>query len=274
MNMHTKFHYSIAVVSIFFCSFLGLNQATQATPLRLIFHDFAPFSYQDKQHQKYGILVEIASRVCQELSEQCEIEIKPNRRAKQMLVTGKANGIFLAWNPERAKTMMFSIPMVETEYGFYSMPNLKINRIEEIAGQNIGVYGPSNTETSLLKQQQKLLDKGLKPLKIEAYPQGDEYPLRMLSKQRFTAYYSNKDVGAYYAQKINLKNLNYLKAEEHTYYCIAFEMAYTKREVVARFNHVLQNLLEQKKLDDIYQKWNMRPAYLDPVMYEDMNMPY
>ncbi|MGR3970729.1 substrate-binding periplasmic protein [Shewanella sp. 1180_01] len=273
--MRSKFNCTIAIASVFFLYTLsGLSLPAQGAPLRLVFHDFAPFSYQNQQQQNYGLLVEVAMRVCQELPQQCEIEIKPNRRAKQMLTTGKANGIFLAWNPERAKTMMFSIPMVETEYGFYSVKSFKIKSIYQLSGQDVGVYGPSNTETSLLKQQQKLLDKGLKPFQIEVSPQGDEFPLRMLAKQRFIAYYSNKDVGAYYAQQMNLKDLNYFRAEGHIYYCIAFDMAYNKREVVIEFNRILQNLLEQKKLDHIYEKWNMTPAYLDPVMYEDMNMPY
>lgn len=273
--MRSKFNCTIVVSSVILLYTLSvLSLSAQSAPLRLVFHDFAPFSYQNQQQQNDGLLVEVAMRVCQELTKQCEIEIKPNRRAKQIVTTGKANGIFLAWNPERAKTMMFSIPMVETEYGFYSLNSFKINSIEQLSGLSVGVYGPSNTQTSLLKQQQKLLNKGLKPFQIEVYPQGDEFPLKMLAKQRFSAYYINKEVGAYYAQQLNLKDLNYLRAEGHTYYCIAFDMAHNTREVVIEFNRTLQNLLEQKKLDHIYQKWNMTPAYLDPVMYEDMNMPY
>lgn len=244
-----------------------------SAPLKLVFHDFAPFSFQDEEGHNQGILIDIANRICTSWDGSCDIKLKPNRRAKQMFASGEADGIFLGWNPERAKTMWFSIPMLETGYGFYSLSQNPFHSLEQISSSPVGVYGPSNTYTSLMKQQDKLNKKGIAEFEIEISPQGNELPLRMLEKQRFIAYYVNKDVGAYYAKKADLSGLNYLSAEQHVYYCIAFNMSSTKLESVLKFNRLLQKLLEQGQLDDIYKKWQMTPAYLDPVMYPEMNMP-
>ncbi|GIU25053.1 hypothetical protein TUM4644_20030 [Shewanella colwelliana] len=266
-------HYQILLISLFFWAPTLANSA-HAVPLKFVFHDFAPFSYQDENEKPVGILVELAQRFCQEWLEPCSVSVLPNRRAKHLFAAGEVQGIFLGWNPERATSMWFSIPMVETEYGFYSLNKLSFNSLTQLSGRTVGVYGPSNTYTSLMLQQQKLAQLNYEKFTTAIYPQGDELPLKMLSKRRFSAYYVNKEVGRYYAEKLGLNNLNYLSTHKHIYYCVAFNMEHTSAETVKTFNHEFQRLLNQGKLADIYQKWQMEPAYLDPIMYPEMNMPY
>ena len=260
------------------CRWIGLialfSSAVFGAPLQLVFHDFAPFSYQDSQGTNQGILIDLANRVCQDWPDSCDVQLRPFRRARQMFAHGEAQGIFFGWNGERAKTMWFSLPLVETEYGFYSQQQDKFTDLTQLSGVTVGVYGQSNTFESLMKLQNQLLQDKLAPIDIVIYPQANQLPLRMLQKQRATAYYVNKDVGAFYAKQIGLSSLNYLSADRHILYCVAFNMQYTSEATVRKFNHLLSNLLTQHKLDDIYAKWQMAPATLATQYYPEMSMPF
>ncbi|NMH64956.1 substrate-binding periplasmic protein [Shewanella salipaludis] len=250
------------------------SHAPETYKLHIVFHEFAPFSFVDDQGKATGALVEIAQRVCQDWPDKCEISLRPNRRAKQLFFTGEMQATFLGWSQERASSMWFSLPMVETEYGFYSLKNNPFIPEQATADTVVGVFSPSNTHGSLQKIERQRQQQGMARLRVELYPQANEAPLRMLQKGRFDAYYVNKDVGAYYAKRLGLTALDYTPGETHVRYCLAFEMHHTPFESVKAFNRLFQELLSQGRLDAIYRKWHMTPALLDPIMYPELNMPF
>lgn len=256
---------------------LGLTaQSTQATSLHIAFHEFPPFSFNDEQGKPSGALVEIAQRICQDWPDKCEISLQPFRRAKQMFSNGKIQATFLGWNQERTQTMWFSLPIIETEYGFYTLTSqaLPQNKITQTP-LTVGVFSPSNTHESLLRidaQQQRL---GAAKMRIELYPQANDLPMRMLQKQRFDAYYVNKDVGDYYVKSLGLTDLRYTQGENHILYCLAFDMDHNNFDSVKSFNHLLISLFKAGELDAIYEKWQLtRPKDVNHIDYAKFNMPF
>lgn len=254
--------------------FLPLSSKANLTPLQVMLHEFAPHSYLDANNQPQGILIELALEICKKWTAPCDVAVRPNRRAQFLFESGEVQARFLAWNPERAVSMWFSVPMVQTEYGFFSLKSDPINNLEQLSNKTVGVYGPSNTHRSLTVEQSKLMKLGRPPFDTDIYPQGNELPLRMLQKKRFHAYYANKEGGYFYADKIGLTELNYFSADRQVYYNVAFNKDYTNYDTVKTFNHLFSQLLTQGKLNHVYQKWQMVPAYLDPVMYPEMSIPY
>ncbi|WP_428612259.1 substrate-binding periplasmic protein [Shewanella sp.] len=253
---------------------LPFHSWSNSSNLNIVYHDFAPFSYQDNQGQAQGILVELTQAVCQQWPGQCDIAIRPYRRAIHLFASGEAKGIFLGWNRERAETMWFSLPLVQTEYGFYTLKDFPLTQLSQVAGKIIGVYGPSNTYSSLMLQQDKIKRLSLPPLLTDIYPQGDALPMRMLQKRRFDAYYVNKDVGRFYARQIGLNGLHYLSADREILYCVAFNKAVTDSETVRQFNHLFVKLLQQGRLDKIYQKYEMQPIRLPEEDLAAKSIPY
>ena len=262
--------FSLLLLSLF----LLLPSWAKASDLNIVYHDFAPFSYEDSRGRTQGILVELSQAICLQWPGQCNISIRPYRRAIHMFSNGEAKGIFLGWNRERAQSMWFSLPLVQTEYGFYTLNDFPITKLSQLSGKVIGVYGPSNTYTSLMRQQEKLKQLSLPPLLTDIYPQGDALPMRMLQKRRFDAYYVNKQVGRFYAEQIGLTDLHYLSADRAILYCVAFNKAFTDSETVRQFNHLFVRLLQEGRLDKIYQKYQMQPIRIPQADLAPKSMPF
>ncbi|MCG9740135.1 transporter substrate-binding domain-containing protein [Shewanella insulae] len=260
----------LLLAQLLFCPVTEAN----AEPLQVLFHEFAPHSYLSQSGKAQGVLVELVEQVCKEWTGPCEVAIRPNRRAQFLFDTGEVPARFLAWNPDRAKNMWFSVPLVQTEYGFFSLKSYTITELSQLAKSTVGVYGPSNTARSLNLQKQKLLDAKQLPFNTEVYVRGNELPLKMLQKKRFHAYYANREGGYFYAAKIGLKDLNFFSADRQVYYSIAFNKAYVPHQTVRQFNQLFAAMLLQGKFDAIYAKWHAKPAYLDPAVYQEMSIPY
>ncbi len=245
-----------------------------AQPLKIVCHEFAPFSYQDTHKNITGILVEIARLACQDWPQGCELELLPNKRAKQQFNQGLASGHFLGWNQERALTTWFSVPLLQTEYGFYSLPTQPLTAINQTSGMDIGVFAPSNTHTSLIKidKQQQYL--GYLPMNIIQSNSGDDQPLKMLDKKRFEAYFVNKNVGAYYAKQIGLHDLHYLSSGLPTRYYLGFKMKHNDYKTIKAFNHLLVRLYRAHRFDALFAKWGMTPAPILPTEFPNLNVPY
>lgn len=259
------------LILLFTCLISG---CLAAQPLKIVCHEFAPFSYRDSKENITGILVEIARLACQDWPQGCELELLPNKRAKQQFNQGLAHGHFLGWNQERALTTWFSIPLLQTEYGFYSLQAQPLTNINQTAGTAIGVFAPSNTYASLVKidkQQQRL---GHSPMEFILSSSGDEQPLKMLQKRRFDAYFVNKEVGAYYSKQIGLHDLHYLSSGLPTRYYLGFKMKHNDYETIKAFNHLLIKLYQNHRFDKIFAKWKMIPSPILPVEFSDLNVPY
>ncbi len=253
---------------------LLISSGSLAAPLKIVCHEFAPFSFINAEGKTTGVLVEMIRTACKEWPEGCEIDLLPNRRAKQLFHSGKANGHFLGWNPQRAQEMWFSVPLIDTEYGFYTLPEFKLSQVEQAAGKTIAVFMPSNTYYALKALEQKLINQGLSPLKIRPFTAGNSQPLKMLIRERFDAYYVNKAVGAYYAQQLGYKDLAYLPASETIRYFLAFKKESNDKSQIKQFNQLLFKLKREGKFDRLYQKWNVSPSQVSPSEFEQLSIPF
>ncbi len=245
-----------------------------AEPLKIVCHEFAPFSYQDSNMRTTGILVEIAREACSSWEQGCEIELLPNKRAKQAFNSGLAKGHFLGWNEERAKTIWFSVPLLETEYGFYVLKHSGISKIDQLSGKTIAVLAPSNTYQSLqsinLHQQQL----GNETMSILKFNSANQQPIKMLAIERFDAYFVNRDVGTYYANQLRFTDLNYISSNRRIHYYLGFTMAFNDYNTIKRFNHHLDTLLHQGAFNKLYQQWNIQPPKLNKTEYPSFNIPF
>jgi polar amino acid transport system substrate-binding protein len=164
-----------------------------AAASELIFNtqDFAPFNYE-VNGLVAGPAADVIRRVCADMKIPCVMRLLPWRRAQQEVEEGKAHAMFvIGWNAERAKSLHFSPPLLNTEYGFFVREDnpLKFAQITDVKGYTVGVYGPSNTATALAKVKADVGD-----LAIDMTPD-DESAFRKLSLGRVNAVFSNRDVG-------------------------------------------------------------------------------
>ncbi|WP_299798421.1 ABC transporter substrate-binding protein [uncultured Shewanella sp.] len=251
-----------------------ISGCLSAQPLKIVCHEFAPFSYREQNQKITGILVEITRLACQDWPQGCEIELLPNKRAKQQFSQGLAQGHFQGWNEERALTTWFSIPLLQTEYGFYSPLTRPLTDLRQTPGKSIGTFGPSNTLSSLMRLDSRQVRLGFPPINIMLASSGDEQPLKMLQKRRFDAYYVNKEVGAYYAKQLGMDDLYYLSSGQPIHYFIGFKMLHNDYETIKAFNHLLLKLYRAHRFDALLAQWGMQASPLLPAEFSDLNIPY
>lgn len=263
-----------SILAFWLTTSLFFSAASLPAPLKIVCHEFAPFSFIDDKSRTTGVLVEMIRIACKEWPEGCEIDLLPNRRAKQLFHSGKANGHFLGWNPQRAQEMWFSLPLIDTEYGFYTLPESRLSQVEQAAGKTIAVFMPSNTYYALKTLEHTLTSQGLAPLQIRPYTAGNNQPLKMLIRKRFDAYYVNKAVGAYYAQQLGYKDLAYLSASETIRYFLAFKKESNDKNQIKQFNQLLFKLKREGRFDGLYQKWNVSPSQVSPSEFEQLSIPF
>ncbi|WP_076412372.1 ABC transporter substrate-binding protein [Shewanella sp. UCD-KL12] len=261
--------YSLLLILLFSTIF-----QSHAESLKIVCHEFAPFSYEDENHNVTGILVEITRQACKSWEHSCDIELLPNKRAKQVFHSGLAEGHFLGWNAERANSIWFSVPLLETEYGFYTLKHKEVKTINQLAGKNIGVFAPSNTYQSLLDIDKRVQQSGMPAMHIYQFNSANEQPLKMLSIERFDAYFVNRDVGAFYAHQLGLNGLDYLGSEDKIHYFLGFKMRYNNYDIIKSFNHHLDTLLRQGEFDTLYKQWKMQPPSLPQSEYSPLNIPF
>ena len=96
--------------------FVGFARGAE---LKFNTQDFAPFNYEINGVVS-GPAADIIRKICGEMKIDCSLHLLPWRRAQDEVVNGTAHGLFaIGWNEERAKTLFFSPPLLNTEYGFF-----------------------------------------------------------------------------------------------------------------------------------------------------------
>lgn len=261
------------LVALFLPSLL-LSRNVIGEPISIVCHEFAPFSFVDKQGKITGALVEIARLACAEWPDGCDIKLLPNRRAKQLFHSGEINGHFLGWNPQRAEQMWFSLPLLDTEYGFYTLPSTPLNSLSQAAGKEIAVFMPSNTYYSLKTLDNDLQNNDLPPMKISPFTAGNIQPLKMLLKRRFDAYYVNKAVGAYYAEQMGYEDLHYISSNETVQYFLAFKKDFNDKETIEAFNQILYKLMQEGAFNQLFEKWRVSPSSIEPSQFDRLSIPF
>ena len=232
---------------------------SHATELILNTQDFAPFSYE-KDGVAAGPAPDIIRRICADMKITCTQRVLPWRRAQQEVEEGKAHGLFLiGWNPERAKSLHFSPPIVNTEYGFFVRNDnpLTFARDTDVKGYLVGVFGPSNTATALAKIKADIGD-----LTIDMTPD-DEAAFRKLALGRINAVFSNRDVGLDMTRKLNISNVRYAGRQQTLKYFIGFSQKHTDKKLVDQFNATYRTLHKQGVIQEILGRYRMEAAPLE-----------
>jgi len=235
------------------------NTSLFAINLSFTTQNLEPFSYLSDTGPA-GPSVDIARTICDEMNANCIIDLYPWRRAYYEVKRSRANGIFfIGKNTERESWLVFSPPIVQTEYGFFVDKNnpLVYTNPNDIEGYIVGVFGPSNTSASLHEIQ---IDMTNFYIDME---DNDEAGFRKLSVQRVNAVYSNRDVGYSLINKLSLSNIRYAGAHCKLFYYFAFNSNYTPNKWIQQFNDSYKKLYHSGIIHQILKKYHMKPAPLN-----------
>jgi polar amino acid transport system substrate-binding protein len=227
--------------------------------LKLNTQDFAPFNYEVKGVVS-GPAADIIRKICSEMKNDCSLHLLPWRRAQDEVANGTAHGLFvIGWNEERAKTLYFSPPILNTEYGFFVRDDnpLKFKQNSDVKGYTVGTFGPSNTATALEKIKGEI-----KELTIDMTPD-DESAFKKLSLGRVDAVFSNKDVGNDMMRKLGIKNIRYSGRQQSLKYYIGFSQKFTDKKLVDQFSATFRNLYKRGLIQEILVKYHMEAAQLE-----------
>jgi polar amino acid transport system substrate-binding protein len=245
-----------SVITLFL---FGHIHTASALELTLNTQEFAPFHYKI-DGAPAGPGVEVVRRICAEMNAKCKVKVLPWRRAQDEVRSGKANGMFLiGWNEKRAKWVHFSPPIFDTEYGFFfRADNPKAYEgLPSVEGYKVGVYGPSNTAMSLEKIKAKMVEEGLKPIRIDMRPD-DEAGFIKLGLGRLDAVFSNRDVGSALVAKLNLQGkVRFAGATKQLKYYVGFSMEHNDAAVLREFDAAYRRLHAQGAIKTILDRHNM-----------------
>ncbi|MCP4323723.1 MAG: transporter substrate-binding domain-containing protein [Alteromonadales bacterium] len=250
---------------IVFMLIASLAQASSQDKITISYHNFPPFSYQHNKQAK-GSMIDLIDKVCENAQLSCDYKFYPNRRAKNHMAAGIVTGnIPLGWNEERAKTMWFSVPLLNTEYGFYSKSGTqpKYLQLSNIKGKTVGVFGPSNTETTLNNLQKAMQVRGILPIEIEVMPNVNEHGLEKLLKGRYELYFVNKSVGDYLISNHGINGVEYIGSTHKLGYYVCFAKAHVDPDLIRRFNRSILQLYKSNSFTPIYNKWQILPGNFD-----------
>jgi polar amino acid transport system substrate-binding protein len=224
-----------------------------ATP-QLVFYtqDFSPFSYMENG-KVAGPGVEIITLVCQTMKVECAFGLYPWSRAVSETQDGKANGLFfLGKSADREAWLDFSDPLINTEYGvFVAKDNqLDFQSPKDLVNLTVGVYGPSNTSTSLQAAVKDLA------VKVDMTPD-DVAAFQKLEIERIDAVYSNHDVGLSLIKGLKLTNVRYAGTHKTLQYYIALTKA-TDKVLSKAFFDALAELEKKGEIRKILAKYGMK----------------
>jgi polar amino acid transport system substrate-binding protein len=238
---------------------LVFAHAADANEIIFNTQEFAPFNYST-DGVAAGPVADIIRRICSDAKMSCPMRVLPWRRAQQEVAEGKAHALFsIGWNAERAKTLHFSPPLLNTEYGFFVRDDntLKFTQNADVKGYTVGVFGPSNTSTALEKIKADVGD-----LTIDMTPD-DESAFRKASLGRVRAVFSNRDVGYDLIKKLGIANLRYTGRQQSLKYYVGFSQQFTDKKLVDQFNTTFRTLHKQGVIQEILGRYRMDAATLE-----------
>ena len=254
-----------ALILIVICWIVTPIVADAEGKLTFSTHSFPPFS--NVQNEKAaGPFVDIIDAVCKEIDFDCEYHNMPNRRSKQTLKDGTVNGNFpLGWNKERDQWLWFTIPLMKTEYGFFSKADsgLEYTNQKDIQGMTVGVFGPSNSSHSLKKIQQQMEGQALKPIQIEMHPNADGTGLKKVALGRIQLYYVNRDVGFSRIKQFNISGVRYAGKQKELYYFAGWAKEHNDKAVIDKFNRAAIKLSNGGVIAKLLEKYDIDPARWD-----------
>lgn len=256
-------------VFILIVSALILATSSIGAELKFNTQDFPPFNYMENGKVS-GPVADIIRVVCKEMGIQCSFKLMVWKNAQQEVREGKANGMFvIGWNRGRSEWLYFTPQILETQYGFFVAKGNPLKyggNIKDLSEYRVGVFGPSNTATSLKKIQARMdKDKTITPLQIDMRDDDVTIFKDLNSTARsIVAIYSNRDVGYSIIRKENLNRVRYAGAQRSLFYFIGFSKKYTDKALVNSFNKTYVQLYQKGDIANLLQIHNMVPAQIEP----------
>jgi polar amino acid transport system substrate-binding protein len=233
-----------------------------AQDLKFVTFDFPPFSYEFAG-EAAGPFADIVRRTCVEMKVKCAIQVLPWTRAQEEVKEGRANGMFpIGWNKERVQWVHFSPAVLNTEYGFFVKRDnpLRFTNLSDIAGYTVGVFGPSNTSTTLEALRDGMSRDGLKAITIDMRPDSAS-GFKKLAVGRVDAVFTNRDVGYSVITQLGIKSdVRYSGAQEELQYFVGFSTAHNDENVLKAFDAALLALRQQGDIKTILDKYELETA--------------
>ncbi len=225
----------------------------EAAVVRFVTHDFPPFT---TLHQGLpgGPIKELIDLICQRIQARCEHRVFPWERAQRRVRSGDADAMYvIGRNKERQLWLRFSDLVLTTEYGFFVREDNRMlyRNEDDLAGLDIGVYGPSNTSHTLQRLRSDPEQYG-----IEIFPD-NEVAFRMLAARRNDAVFSNKDVGEALIRRLGLSGLRYSGTLKTLGYHLGFSRQTLNPVWVERFNQELQRIRQEGVLHSTLLKYGL-----------------
>lgn len=237
---------------------LFLTNSSQAKTLVVAGWDYEPYYFSDGSKGIQGACFEIAQKLCEMESFSCKYKIMPFRKALDSLKEGKVDAVCpLAESTPRGSAYLFSSEIFKTSYSFYASEKVasKIKRYEDLIGNAVVVFGPSNTELSLQKINEFLEHK----LKIELEGSGAK-ALKKTEANQYPLAYVNSDIGAAWI----IRNRSALKEIPNLRENAGYHFAFSKRSVSIKTFEKMQEhlnaLRKSKELNTIIEKYNLKTA--------------
>ncbi|WP_407954249.1 substrate-binding periplasmic protein [Aeromonas schubertii] len=238
-----------------------LSRPGHGQPLRMVVHDFAPFTFADEAGRAQGALVELVQEACRRRAEGCEILYRPSRRARLMLERGWVDAMFpLGVTPERLQKLDFSTPIASTSYGFYGVADSPLERLtaQSLSGMKVGTFGPSFTQYLLEQINREVVEGTGVGMTIDVQPNADAKGLAKLVYRRYPLYFSNIHCADYHLRRSGLTGVRQLGGLDlKVEYRIGFARERVSTDEVTRFNGILHQLEQEGVASRIRAKWQL-----------------
>lgn len=233
----------------------------QGHPLRMVVHDFAPFTFADEAGRAQGALVELVKEACRRRAEGCEILYRPSRRARLMLERGWVDAMFpLGVTPERLVKLNFSAPIASTRYGFYCASDTPLQTLsaDTLSGMKVGTFGPSFTQYLLEQVNQEVVARTGVGMTLDVQPNADAKGLAKLVYRRYPLYFSNIHSADYHLRQNKLSGVRQLGGVNlKVEYRIGFAKGRVSPDEVSRFNGLLHQLEKEGVASRIRARWQL-----------------
>ncbi|SFN58101.1 polar amino acid transport system substrate-binding protein [Formivibrio citricus] len=218
---------------------------------------FHPYSYKENG-KVAGPFADIVQAACDRLKVECTMEIFPWRRALRMAEEGQVSGLFgVAKTPEREKAFYLSEPILDTAYSFFAPVSSQFSyqRVEDLNGYTVGVYGPSATSKALENVAQGKTNIVIEVANLTAIKKliGGRYGDKALVLV-------NREVGLSLLKEEKITNLKLVGDLQKIQFTIGLSRKKVSEQQAIQFNNAVKALIKEGKVKAILEKHGMRPA--------------
>ena len=253
-------------ISVLVSALLYVCGPVAANEFRFVTEEFYPFSYSVSEPENPlgsragGPLVEVVQLVCKRIQYHCPVAIYPWRRALTLAEQGDADGIFtVVQSPRRDRFLHVTQMLVRSRYSVFSLSSsaFTYRQPADMAGKNIGVYGPSGTSYIVSERLRSVPDTRVH-LVVD-----NRRLLRMLKSGRFGEHglaIINQDVARNLLKDEGLSGIHEAGELEPVSYGIGFSRRTVSNERFMVFQRALAQAVADGSVPDILRRYGLEPV--------------